>query len=95
MTHKVWCVRKLISVLVLIYISQAAFAGGNSDDFGNAGPVSREITMVTDALPDMEDLDKVPRCEGNAQTYNTCGRYQTLDSCLDDGADQGCFWAYY
>jgi hypothetical protein len=88
-------VRKLISALVLIYISQAAFAGGRSDFYDNGGSTSREITLVMDALPDMEDLDKAPRCEGNPEIQNTCGQFQTLDGCLDEGADQGCFWAYY
>ena len=86
---------KLISAFVLIYISQAAFAGGNSDIYDNAGPLSREISVFSDALPDMEDLDKAPRCEGNPRVYNTCGEFQTIDGCLDQGADQGCFWAYY
>lgn len=82
---------KLIAAAILIYSSQGAFAG-NFDSYESA---AREITSVTDALPDMEDLDKAPRCEGNPRVYNTCHKFETLDSCLDDGADQGCFWAYY
>jgi hypothetical protein len=87
-------VHKLISALVLIYASQAAFAGGNSDLYDSGGSASREITRVTDVLPDMEDLGKAPRCEGNEQLNNTCGQFQTRDGCLNEGADQGCFWAY-
>lgn len=87
--------RILLSVFVLIYISQPALALGNSDFYDHADSPAFEITMMTEALPDMEDLDKAPRCEGNPRIYNTCGQFQTLDSCLDDGAEQGCFWAYY
>lgn len=82
---------KLIAALILIYSSQVALAG-SFDSYESAG---REITSISDLTPDMEDLDKAPRCEGNPRVYNTCAQFQTLDNCLDQGANQGCFWAYY
>lgn len=82
---------KLIAALILIYSSQVAQAGG----FDTYESAAREITSVSDILPDMEDIDKAPSCEGNPRVYNTCYKHETLETCLEEGADQGCFWAYY
>lgn len=87
-THKVCDVLKLIPALLLIYISPIAMASSYES-------ASRELSSMNDLLPDMEDLERQPRCEGNARTANSCGQYSTLDTCLDEGSNQGCFWAYY
>lgn len=86
---------KLIAALILIYSSQVALAGGESDLYDGGVSASREITSVLDTLPDQEDLDQAPRCEGNPRVSNTCSEFRTLDLCLELGSDQGCFWAYY
>ncbi len=84
---------KLIAALVLIYISQSAFAG--SMDSAMSNDRSRDLTTISELIPDIEDLECRPKCEGNAHTANSCGQFTTLDSCLDTGSDQGCFWSCY
>lgn len=78
---------RLLVPLVLIYISQSAFAFDSSMDLKSASP-TRDLSSISDLFPDLEDLACSQSCEG----HNQCGQFQDVDSCIDGGAELGCFW---
>jgi len=78
---------RLLVPLILIYISQSAFAIDSSMDLNAASP-TRDLSSISDLFPDLEDLACTPSCDGP----RGCGQFQEVDACIDQGAELGCFW---
>jgi hypothetical protein len=72
---------------VLIYISQGSYAFDNSSDL-QSGSSARDFSSISDLFPKPEDMACVPKCDG----HQGCGQFKDVDSCIDDGAELGCFW---
>ena len=79
---------RLLVPIVLIYISQGTYAFDNSMDL-NTTSTSRDLSSISDLFPELEDFECSAECEGPAQ----CGQFQDINSCVDGGAELGCFWA--
>jgi len=79
---------RLLIPLVLIYISQGSYAFDNSTDLQSLSS-TRDLSGISDLLPDLRDLDCSPKCEGQ----RGCGQLKDVDACIDDGSELGCFWS--
>jgi hypothetical protein len=78
---------KVCSVLVLIYISQGAFALDITDRF----PASGDRGSISELIPNFEDLRVEQKCEGKSAD---CSKYDNSKACINEGRDLGCFWSY-
>ena len=78
---------RLLVPIVLIYISQGAYAFDNSSDL-QIDPGTRSFSGISDLFPNPREMDCAPTCEGG----RGCGQFTDVDACIDDGADLGCFW---
>jgi len=77
--------------IILIYISQGSYAFDNTMELrSDRFPTGfQDLSSISQLIPDLEDLQCLPQCEGGAY----CGQFTDVNSCLDQGAQAGCFWS--
>ena len=80
---------RLLVPIILIYISQGAYAFENQADMQSVSSV-RDFSSISNLIRDLEDLDCVATCQGDRKG-NACGQFKDMDSCIDDGAALGCY----
>ncbi len=79
---------RLLVPVVLIYISQFAYALDNTMEMQSVSS-PRDFSNISELMRDLEDLDCSASCQGG---HNACGQFTDMDSCIDDGAAAGCYW---
>lgn len=88
MRHKSLKLIKTISLAIALVFSLSAFAGyDREDDFSRDD--RREIGSIQDLLPEVNNLNCQTKCVGQPG----CGDFKDMDSCLDQNAQNGCFWS--
>lgn len=80
---------RFLAPIILIYISQTAYAAGEGASFSAPEITPREIATISELIPDLEDLECQSQCEGAPG----CGQFTDVDSCVDEGQARGCFWS--